>query len=468
MLPLDTVAWRDLYLAERGYAPTSAEHLRAFANNRGGMISWVEARRLVEASAEVLAPRRASTNQAASTAATGSISPRSWRQEPPHVVHADAFVALQAASTAATGSSSPRSWRQEPPHADETWRQEIPDGSRPRRAGSSIGIARRVGSVVLISHRISDGPQLLRTSPQLDSRIRHLFEMLLRQHLPRHMDRTEVFANLFTSFRRDVQANPNVAVLRLIASLDQMGSVAARDRAERLLDVLPVATLVDPAFADTRECSICLDDEGDEGDWRVLPCKHVFHKECLREWFCQWLHQNSCPLCRLELDNIIDDLEIPSPDAEALPVAQAVPVPEVEVVPVAQAVFVPESRHRIRVPPLVLPARWSTGREPQGYLSRIREDGNGQTPRRPPRPVRHSYPSSSRRPDTPPFPARSSPDPAHWQTAQRQTTQPHRRDLLRNGHRTSIASGTHSGSTREQLQWSGTPSGLDPVFRYSF
>ena len=48
----------------------------------------------------------------------------------------------------------------------------------------------------------------------------------------------------------------------------------------------------------SENCSICQD--GYEGDFTAIkmPCGHIFHEECLLQWFKV---QNSCPICRLKL-----------------------------------------------------------------------------------------------------------------------------------------------------------------------
>ncbi|VVU94534.1 Ring finger domain [seawater metagenome] len=52
-------------------------------------------------------------------------------------------------------------------------------------------------------------------------------------------------------------------------------------------------------------CSICLD-EFQEGDIAViLPCHHIFHKDCLEPWL---LKENSCPNCRINGKISIDQL----------------------------------------------------------------------------------------------------------------------------------------------------------------
>ena len=44
-----------------------------------------------------------------------------------------------------------------------------------------------------------------------------------------------------------------------------------------------------------KECSICLEDIIE--DTVHLKCNHIFHKECLKEWF---KIKTTCPICRKE------------------------------------------------------------------------------------------------------------------------------------------------------------------------
>jgi hypothetical protein len=47
-------------------------------------------------------------------------------------------------------------------------------------------------------------------------------------------------------------------------------------------------------------CGICREIFGEPGQSEpvMLPCKHNFHLECIRQWF--WTPSRSCPLCRTE------------------------------------------------------------------------------------------------------------------------------------------------------------------------
>lgn len=47
----------------------------------------------------------------------------------------------------------------------------------------------------------------------------------------------------------------------------------------------------------TAVCSICLDDNADV----ELPCHHLYHFECIKEWFAQGRSQKTCPYCRYNL-----------------------------------------------------------------------------------------------------------------------------------------------------------------------
>jgi hypothetical protein len=51
-----------------------------------------------------------------------------------------------------------------------------------------------------------------------------------------------------------------------------------------------------------RECNICMDDYKIDDLVIEVPCKHVFHKECIENWLCK--EKISCPICRTDCRNI--------------------------------------------------------------------------------------------------------------------------------------------------------------------
>ncbi|KAL3115635.1 hypothetical protein niasHT_012778 [Heterodera trifolii] len=47
------------------------------------------------------------------------------------------------------------------------------------------------------------------------------------------------------------------------------------------------------------ECAICLDQIDLETFVRPLPCNHIFHNECIENWYGS--NHETCPLCRREM-----------------------------------------------------------------------------------------------------------------------------------------------------------------------
>lgn len=46
----------------------------------------------------------------------------------------------------------------------------------------------------------------------------------------------------------------------------------------------------------SENCAICQDHFDDNIIIKVLPCKHIFHRECISEWLQKYHHK--CPICR--------------------------------------------------------------------------------------------------------------------------------------------------------------------------
>ncbi|XP_043265146.1 E3 ubiquitin-protein ligase RNF181-like isoform X2 [Colletes gigas] len=58
---------------------------------------------------------------------------------------------------------------------------------------------------------------------------------------------------------------------------------------------------------DSKQCPVCLKDLEVGISAKCMPCKHVFHKECIIPWLEK---TNSCPLCRHELPTDDEDYEM--------------------------------------------------------------------------------------------------------------------------------------------------------------
>lgn len=50
--------------------------------------------------------------------------------------------------------------------------------------------------------------------------------------------------------------------------------------------------------AHEKQCTVCQDDYQDDDDVRILPCGHIFHKDCIDTWLLNYNYK--CPVCRKE------------------------------------------------------------------------------------------------------------------------------------------------------------------------
>ncbi|KAM3381417.1 E3 ubiquitin-protein ligase RING1-like [Capsicum galapagoense] len=78
---------------------------------------------------------------------------------------------------------------------------------------------------------------------------------------------------------------------------------AAKSAVAELPDIKITGDLLD---SDSSQCAVCKDtfELGEEG--KQMPCKHIYHKDCIMPWL--ELH-NSCPVCRYELPTDDADYE---------------------------------------------------------------------------------------------------------------------------------------------------------------
>ncbi|KAG0027325.1 hypothetical protein BGZ81_005698 [Podila clonocystis] len=75
----------------------------------------------------------------------------------------------------------------------------------------------------------------------------------------------------------------------------QSGPVGASDEA---IESIPHHTLTDEELAASTECSVCKDEFVREDTCLQLPCKHIFHDECIKPWLKT---SATCPTCRFSL-----------------------------------------------------------------------------------------------------------------------------------------------------------------------
>ncbi len=89
---------------------------------------------------------------------------------------------------------------------------------------------------------------------------------------------TTLFGGLLSNFRA---SDPNDVILPLT---------------DDAFDKLEDKKFEDPNKCD--KCTICQEKFEPDTTIKILPCKHIFHKECISEWLKNYHHK--CPICRAD------------------------------------------------------------------------------------------------------------------------------------------------------------------------
>ncbi|KAI3464207.1 hypothetical protein Pfo_020870 [Paulownia fortunei] len=78
---------------------------------------------------------------------------------------------------------------------------------------------------------------------------------------------------------------------------------ASKSAVEQLPDIKITEEML---ASDSSQCAVCKDSFELDEDAKQMPCKHIYHKDCILPWL--ELH-NSCPVCRYELPTDDPDYE---------------------------------------------------------------------------------------------------------------------------------------------------------------
>ncbi|XP_002038217.2 E3 ubiquitin-protein ligase RNF181 homolog isoform X3 [Drosophila sechellia] len=95
-------------------------------------------------------------------------------------------------------------------------------------------------------------------------------------------------------------------VLAIMNGIDM--EIEVPEASKRAILELPVHEIVKSEEDGDLECSVCKEPAEAGQKYRILPCKHEFHEECILLWLKK---TNSCPLCRYELetdDSVYEEL----------------------------------------------------------------------------------------------------------------------------------------------------------------
>jgi Ring finger domain len=67
---------------------------------------------------------------------------------------------------------------------------------------------------------------------------------------------------------------------------------------------------------ETHECCICLESLQQGEMVRTLPCRHVFHHDCINGWFNH--HKYSCPMCKVDLKKHLEERRVATEEISML------------------------------------------------------------------------------------------------------------------------------------------------------
>ena len=92
--------------------------------------------------------------------------------------------------------------------------------------------------------------------------------------------------------------NPDQMTYEQLLQLeDNVGNVSKGLTAEQI-DNLPNKRFKKEKNREFYQCIICMEEFQEKEKVKVLPCAHIFHINCIKQWL---LKQKSCPFCKSEI-----------------------------------------------------------------------------------------------------------------------------------------------------------------------
>ncbi|KAH8395928.1 hypothetical protein KR215_011814 [Drosophila sulfurigaster] len=82
-------------------------------------------------------------------------------------------------------------------------------------------------------------------------------------------------------------------VLAIMNGIDM--EIEAPEASKRAIEALPMHVITAEELNPDLECAVCKEPAEEGSKFKVLPCKHEFHEQCILLWLKK---ANSCPICR--------------------------------------------------------------------------------------------------------------------------------------------------------------------------
>ncbi|XP_030523779.1 E3 ubiquitin-protein ligase RING1-like [Rhodamnia argentea] len=120
-------------------------------------------------------------------------------------------------------------------------------------------------------------------------------ERLLRTKLYSHLRKIPIRMVLEVSVHRRERQEMEVALRESMEVSDAFGTVPTSRAAIDALEKTKLREVLDSGYDG---CVICKDETSSDGEVARMPCKHMFHHECIVRWLSA---SNLCPLCRFQM-----------------------------------------------------------------------------------------------------------------------------------------------------------------------
>lgn len=86
--------------------------------------------------------------------------------------------------------------------------------------------------------------------------------------------------------------------MRELLRNDLHGNWSPASRRCRLMDTMPAMKITEEHLCSDLYCPVCQESFELSSKATEMPCKHIFHLDCIVPWLVE---QNSCPVCRTKL-----------------------------------------------------------------------------------------------------------------------------------------------------------------------
>ena len=92
--------------------------------------------------------------------------------------------------------------------------------------------------------------------------------------------------------------NPDAMTYEQLLQLeDDVGNVSKGLSAQQF-EKLPITKYKKEKYSENFQCIICMEEFNEGEKVKLLPCGHIFHPNCIKEWL---MKQKSCPFCKSEI-----------------------------------------------------------------------------------------------------------------------------------------------------------------------